>query len=173
MKMAKTNKVVAELEKGGKATKGLLSEFKAFISKGNVLDLAVGVIIGSAFTAIVNSLVADIITPVLSLLTNKVDLTQLKIVLSEAVGDTPEVAITYGNFIQGVINFVIQAFVIFLIVKAFTSLSTAAKAKEIAEEKAKAEEEAAKKKEEEEAAAKKAEEPVELLREILAELKKQ
>ncbi|OJV18424.1 MAG: mechanosensitive ion channel protein MscL [Dyadobacter sp. 50-39] len=95
----------------------MLQEFKTFIAKGNVLDLAVGVVIGAAFGKITTSLVEDIINPILGLIIGGVDFTQLKIVLKEAVGDTPEVAIKYGNFIQTLIQFLIIAWVIFLIVK--------------------------------------------------------
>jgi large conductance mechanosensitive channel len=95
----------------------MLQEFKTFIAKGNVLDLAVGVVIGAAFGKITTSLVEDIINPVLGLLIGGVDFTQLKVVLKDAVGETPEVAIKYGNFIQVLIQFLIIAWVIFLIVK--------------------------------------------------------
>ncbi|SDE72270.1 large conductance mechanosensitive channel [Dyadobacter soli] len=95
----------------------MLQEFKTFIAKGNVLDLAVGVVIGAAFGKITTSLVEDIINPILGLVIGGVDFTQLKIVLKEAVGETPEVAIKYGNFIQTLIQFLIIAWVIFLIVK--------------------------------------------------------
>lgn len=95
----------------------MLQEFKTFIAKGNVLDLAVGVVIGAAFGKITTSLVEDIINPILGLIIGGVDFTQLKIVLKEAVGDTPEVAVKYGNFIQTLIQFLIIAWVIFLIVK--------------------------------------------------------
>ncbi|WP_439558088.1 large-conductance mechanosensitive channel protein MscL [Dyadobacter sp.] len=95
----------------------MLQEFKIFIAKGNVLDLAVGVVIGAAFGKITTSLVEDIINPILGLIIGGVDFTQLKIVLKEAVGDTPEVAVKYGNFIQVLIQFIIIAWVIFLIVK--------------------------------------------------------
>lgn len=95
----------------------MLQEFKTFIAKGNVLDLAVGVVIGAAFGKITTSLVEDIINPILGLLIGGVDFTQLKVVLKEAVGETPEVAVKYGNFIQVLIQFVIIAWVIFLIVK--------------------------------------------------------
>lgn len=96
----------------------MLSEFKIFIAQGNVLDLAVGVIIGAAFGKITTSLVDDIINPILGLILGGVDLTQLKIVLKEAVGTAPEVAIMYGNFLNTVIQFLLIAWVIFLIVKA-------------------------------------------------------
>ena len=95
----------------------MLQEFKTFIAKGNVLDLAVGVVIGAAFGKITTSLVEDIINPILGLIIGGVDFTQLKIVLKEAVGETPEVAIKYGNFIQTAIQFLIIAWVIFLVVK--------------------------------------------------------
>nr|WP_295925854.1 large-conductance mechanosensitive channel protein MscL [uncultured Dyadobacter sp.] len=95
----------------------MLKEFKTFIAQGNVLDLAVGVVIGAAFGKITTSLVEDIINPILGLIIGGVDFTQLKIVLKEAVGETPEVAIKYGNFIQTLIQFLLIAWVIFLIVK--------------------------------------------------------
>jgi large conductance mechanosensitive channel len=100
----------------------MLKEFKTFIAQGNVLDLAVGVVIGAAFGKITTSLVEDIINPILGLVIGGVDFTQLKIVLKEAVGETPEVAIKYGNFIQVLIQFIIIAWVIFLIVKAANRL---------------------------------------------------
>lgn len=95
----------------------MLQEFKTFIAKGNVLDLAVGVVIGAAFGKITTSLVEDIINPILGIIIGGVDFTQLKVVLKEAVGETPEVAIKYGNFIQTLIQFLLIAWVIFLIVK--------------------------------------------------------
>ncbi|MBC3786106.1 large conductance mechanosensitive channel protein MscL [Spirosoma utsteinense] len=96
----------------------MLSEFKAFIAQGNVLDLAVGIIIGAAFTKIINSLVEDILNPILGLALGGVDLTQFKIVIKEAVGTIPEVAIRYGNFLNAILQFLIVAGVIFMIVKA-------------------------------------------------------
>ena len=101
---------------------GFFSEFKKFAVKGNVIDLAVGVVIGAAFGAITKSLVDDIIMPPLSLLVSKVDLSGLQLVLREAVVENGEVvakAITlnYGNFLQTVINFLIIAFAIFLLVR--------------------------------------------------------
>src|SRR3982750_1173898 len=96
----------------------MLSEFRAFIAQGNVLDLAVGVIIGAAFGKITTSLVEDIINPILGLILGGVDFSQLKIVLKEAVGTTPEVAVRYGNFLNTFIQFLIIAWVVFLIVKA-------------------------------------------------------
>ena len=96
----------------------MLSEFKAFIAQGSVLDLAVGIIIGAAFTKIVNSLVEDILNPIIGLALGGVDLTQWKYVLKEAAGTAPEVAIRYGNFLNNIVQFVIVAWVIFLLVKA-------------------------------------------------------
>ncbi|MVM35124.1 large-conductance mechanosensitive channel protein MscL [Spirosoma sp. HMF4905] len=96
----------------------MLSEFRTFIAQGNVLDLAVGVIIGAAFGKITTSLIEDIINPILGLVLGGVDFSQLKIVLKEAVGTTPEVAIRYGNFLNTLIQFLLIAWVIFLIVKA-------------------------------------------------------
>ena len=85
--------------------KGFIAEFKEFISRGSVIDLAVGVIIGGAFTAIVTSLVNDIIMPIIGLLFGGIDFTSLRYIITPAVGDTPEAAIYYGNFIQSVVNF--------------------------------------------------------------------
>ncbi len=88
----------------------MVQEFKAFIAKGNVLDLAVAVIIGGAFGAIVTSLVNDIIMPLIGVILGGTDFTTLAITVDDA-------SITYGNFIQAIINFLIIAFVIFLIVR--------------------------------------------------------
>lgn len=97
--------------------KSFVSEFKEFISRGSVIDMAVGVIIGGAFTAIVNSLVNDVIMPAVGLLVGNVDFTSLRYVITPAVGETAEVAIYYGKFIQNIINFLLIALVIFCIVK--------------------------------------------------------
>ncbi|MBO0950473.1 large conductance mechanosensitive channel protein MscL [Fibrella forsythiae] len=96
----------------------MLKEFRTFIAQGNVLDLAVGVIIGAAFGKITTSLVEDILNPIIGLILPSGDLAQAKIVLKDAVGTDPEVAIRYGNFLNIVIQFLIVAWVIFLIVKA-------------------------------------------------------
>jgi len=97
--------------------KGFIKEFKEFISKGNVIDLAVGIIIGSAFTAIVNSLVKDLIMPGIGFLIGGLKFDQYKWVLAPETETTAEVAITYGNFIQQTVDFLIIAFVVFLMVK--------------------------------------------------------
>ena len=88
----------------------MLREFRDFINRGNVIDLAVAVILGAAFTAIINSLVADIIMPIIGAILGAVDFTSLAITVGDA-------QITYGNFIQAVVNFLIVAFIIFLIVR--------------------------------------------------------
>ena len=96
----------------------MLQEFRLFIAQGNVLDLAVGIVIGAAFGKITTSLVEDIINPVLGLIIGGIDFSQLKLVLKEAAGTTPEVAIRYGNFVNVLIQFLVIAFVIFMLVKA-------------------------------------------------------
>jgi len=95
----------------------IVKEFKEFISKGNVLDLAVGIIIGSAFKAIISSFVADILMPFISLILGNVNITALKAVLRPAAGDAPELALRYGLFIQSAIDFILIAFVIFMFIK--------------------------------------------------------
>lgn len=99
--------------------KGLAGEFKEFISRGNVVDMAVGIIVGSAFTSIVNSLVKDIITPFIAWIIGDTDFTSMALTLVPASGEEPgiAIAIAYGNFIQQVMNFLIIAFVVFLMVK--------------------------------------------------------
>ncbi|MBR3438932.1 MAG: large conductance mechanosensitive channel protein MscL [Clostridia bacterium] len=97
--------------------KGIVAEFKEFVMRGNVLDLAVGVIIGGAFQAIVSSLVDDVIMPVISLATGGKDFSEWKVML----GDTA--SLNYGNFISAIINFLIMAIVIFLIVKSINKVS--------------------------------------------------
>ena len=97
--------------------KKLVNEFKEFISRGNVVDLAVGVIIGGAFTSIVTSLVNDIVMPVVGLIVGGVNFTGLKYVITPAVGDVAEAAIYYGNFLQSVVNFLLVACVIFSVIQ--------------------------------------------------------
>ena len=112
----------------------LAKEFKAFISKGNVLDMAVGLIIGSAFTAIVNSVVGDLLMPVIGLITGKMDLSAMKWVIQTGVEEvldeagnvvTPavaEISINYGAFIQSVISFLLIALAVFTLVKVISSI---------------------------------------------------
>jgi large conductance mechanosensitive channel len=94
---------------------GMLKEFKNFAMKGNVVDLAVGVVIGGAFGAIVNSLVGDVIMPIIGVLTGGIDFSGLSITVGKAV-------ITYGKFIQATFSFIIIAFALFMVIKAINSM---------------------------------------------------
>ena len=94
----------------------IAEEFKTFIARGNVMDMAVGVIMGSAFTKIVNSLVSDILTPIIGLATGKVDLSNLKIDINE------QLIIPYGQFLQSIIDFLIVAAVVFFVIKGMNTL---------------------------------------------------
>lgn len=134
-----------------KKAKGFAAEFKKFTSRGNVMDLAVGVIIGGAFTAIVNSLVNDLLMPVIGAIFGGINFTSLRWVIREATETQAEASLNYGNFIQAVVNFLLVAFVIFLLVKGLNSFH--------------------KKKEEAPAPEPKPSEEVLLLREIRDELK--
>ena len=148
--------------------KKFFQDFKDFALKGNIMDMAIGVIIGGAFGKIVTSLVNDIIMPLISLLTGNVNFTELKYVFKAAILDeagnviTPEAALTYGNFIQTVVDFLIIALSIFVVLKLLL------KAKEAAENLKKKEEEA--QSSEEEAAV---DQNIELLTEIRDLLKEQ
>ena len=95
--------------------KKFMTEFKAFIARGNVMDLAVGVIIGGAFSSITTSLINDIIMPLLGIFTSSVSFADLSVTIGGAV-------ITYGNFIQAVLNFLVMALVVFLLVKGMNKL---------------------------------------------------
>ena len=95
----------------------MLKDFKEFAFKGNVLDMAIGVIIGGAFGKIVTSLVNDLIMPIISILIGGLNFTDLKYVITPKHGDIAENAIAYGSFIQNVVNFFIIAFCIFMFVK--------------------------------------------------------
>lgn len=99
----------------------LLKEFKEFAMKGNVVDLAVAVIIGGAFGKIVSSFVNDIIMPPIGVLLGGVDFKDLSIIIKEAEGELPAVVLSYGNFIQNVVDFLIIAFVIFMAIKGMNS----------------------------------------------------
>lgn len=100
----------------------LLQEFQTFIARGNVIDLAVGIIIGSAFTGIVNSLVKDVLLPPVGIIMGKVNFADLKIVLQAKSDTLPEVAILYGNLLQNALNFLLVALVVFSLVKAINTL---------------------------------------------------
>lgn len=112
------------LKELNRRSEGMLKEFKKFALKGNMIDLAVGIIIGGAFSGIVNSLVNDIVMPLLSLLTKNIDFTNLFIALDggdyktiEAAKGAGAATVNYGTFISGVLNFIIMAFVVFLMVR--------------------------------------------------------
>lgn len=94
-----------------------LKEFKEFAVKGNVIDLAVGIIVGNAFSKIVSSIVADIIMPPVGVFINNIDFHQLKLVLTRKPDGTPIATLNYGNFIQNIVEFIIIALVVFLLVK--------------------------------------------------------
>jgi len=100
----------------------MMSEFKDFAMRGNVVDMAVGIVIGGAFGKIVSSFVADVLMPPIGLLLGGVSFSDLAIMLKDAVGETAPVMINYGSFIQTVVDFVIIAFAIFLVVKAMNSM---------------------------------------------------
>ena len=114
--------------------KKFIEEFKTFISRGNVVDLAVGVVIGSNFTAIVNSLVNDIIMPIVGIFLGGINFTELKYVITPATETTPESAIRYGNFIQVIVNFLSIALVVFTVVKMINSFHRKKEAEEPVEE---------------------------------------
>ena len=96
--------------------KGFIAEFKEFIARGNVMDLAVGVIVGGAFSAITTSLISDIIMPLLGIFTGSISFAALSVTIGGAV-------ITYGNFIQALLNFLVMAFIVFCMVKAVNKMT--------------------------------------------------
>ena len=117
----------------------MIKEFRDFIAKGNVMDLAVGIIIGAAFTAIVKSLVDDLINPIIGLIIGGIDFTNMYVVLNgtvpegaglQAARDAGATVFAYGSFITAIINFLIIAFVVFLLVKAVNRIRDAAIRKE-------------------------------------------
>lgn len=112
--------------------KKIINEFKEFIARGNVVDLAVGVIIGSAFGKIVTSLVNDILMPIIGVILGGINFTNLTLSFRDAT-------IYYGNFIQNVIDFLIVAFCIFMFVKVINTLTSKTKKKEVKEEPTKSE----------------------------------
>ena len=140
--------------------KKFMEEFKAFIAKGNVMDMAVGVIVGGAFAAITGSLVSNIITPLLAVAFNSPNTDALNITLRPATEEAEAIVLGFGTLLGAILNFIIIAFVLFCVIRAFN------KAKDVAEK--------AKKKEEEEAKAAEPPKPTteELLTEILEEIRK-
>lgn len=113
--------------------KSFLSDFKAFIHKGNVIDLAVAVILGGAFNKIVSSFVADVLMPLISILLGGFDFKTLSYVIKEATETTEALTLNYGLFIQNIVDFLIIAFTIFVVIKVFSSFE---KKQEVIEEKA-------------------------------------
>ena len=101
---------------------GMMSEFKDFAMRGNVVDMAVGIVIGGAFGKIVSSFVADVLMPPIGLLMGGVNFSDLAVTLQEATGGAEAVLLKYGVFIQSVVDFIIIAFAIFMVVKAMNSM---------------------------------------------------
>ena len=100
----------------------MMSEFRSFAMRGNVVDMAVGIVIGGAFGKIVSSFVNDVLMPPIGMLLGGVDFSSLAVTLKEASGDVAAVTLSYGSFIQTVVDFIIIAFAIFMVVKAMNSL---------------------------------------------------
>lgn len=100
----------------------MMKEFKEFAVKGNVVDMAVGIVIGGAFGKIVSSFVADVIMPPIGVMLGGVDFSKLAYTVKDAVGDAPAVVVSYGKFIQTILDFIIIAFAIFVVVKAINAL---------------------------------------------------
>ncbi len=127
-------------KKAKEKAKGVAGEFKAFITRGNVLDMAVGVIVGTAFTKIVNSLVSDIIMPAIGMLTGNVSFSDMKLVLAEAITEVgadgelvtikEAVTLNYGTFIDTIISFLLIALSVFVMVKTVGALARKRKAEE-------------------------------------------
>ena len=135
--MAKSEEIEKIKEK-----QGLKEEFIEFINRGSMIDLAVGVAVGGAFTAIVNSLVNDIVMPIVGLLLGGVDFTGLALRIPNFFGTGDEAVIAYGNFIQNVVQFLVIAWVIFLVIKAMNRMNRRRDARKAAKEKAAKEKEA-------------------------------
>lgn len=129
--MAKSEEATKIAEK-----QSLKEEFIEFINRGSMIDLAVGVAVGGAFTAIVNSLVNDIVMPIVGLLLGGVDFTGLAIRIPNFFGTGDEAVIAYGNFIQNVVEFLVIAWVIFMVIKAMNRMNRKRDAKKAKEKKA-------------------------------------
>ena len=100
----------------------MMSEFKSFAMRGNVIDMAVGIVIGGAFGKIVSSFVNDVLMPPIGMMMGGVDFGDLAVVLQEASGDVAAVTLNYGSFIQTVVDFLIIAFAIFMVIKAMNNM---------------------------------------------------
>ena len=120
---SKTERAKEALKKARDGGSSFSKEFIEFINRGSVVDLAVGVAVGGAFTAIVNSLVNDIVMPIVGLLAGGVDFTSLSITIPNFFGGNDAAVIAYGNFIQNVVEFLIIAWVIFMIIKGMNRLN--------------------------------------------------
>jgi large conductance mechanosensitive channel len=107
---------------------GMMSEFKSFAMRGNVMDMAVGIIIGGAFGKIVSSFVNDVLMPPIGMMMGGVDFSELAFTLKEAAGEAAAVTVNYGSFIQTVVDFLIVAFAIFMAIKAMNSMKKAEEA---------------------------------------------
>ena len=119
---------------------GMMSEFRDFAMRGNVVDMAVGIVIGGAFGKIVSSFVNDVLMPPIGMALGGVNFSDLAMTLKEASGEVPAVMLNYGSFIQTVIDFVIIAFAIFMVIKAMNSLKKKEEEKPAAPPKPSAEE---------------------------------
>ena len=108
-------------------SKGFIAEFKEFISKGNAMELAVGMVIGAAFTSIVNSIVNDLIMPVVGLILGGIDFTDLYWRVPNFFGQNTAAVIRYGNLIQQIVNFLIVAFALFVVIKAINKMNERAR----------------------------------------------
>ena len=115
---------------------GFFAQFKVFIARGNVMDMAVGIVVGSAFTAVVKSFANDLILPFVAMFTGGIDFSNLKIVIRAATETDPGLFISYGNFIQAIVNFLILSLCVFTIVRSMNSMHDKVHAKEVAEKKA-------------------------------------
>ena len=129
MENTKAKEKLKEVAKKGSSFK---EEFVEFINRGSVVDLAVGVAVGGAFTVIVNSLVNDIVMPIVSLIGGGANFTDLKIVIPNFFGGEGEAVIAYGNFIQNIVEFLIIAWVIFMIIKVMNRINRKVEAKKTA-----------------------------------------
>lgn len=146
-------KIKERITKDRQASHKFIDEFKEFINRGSVIDLAVGIVVGGAFTSIVNSLVNDILMPLLGIILGGIDFSSLSINVPNITEEGTYVTLAYGNFLQAIINFLIIAFAIFVVIRFINRTKNAVKKKEETEEKREKEE-------------------LVLLREIAAELKK-
>lgn len=109
-------------EKWERYNMSMMSEFKDFAMRGNVIDMAVGIVIGGAFGKIVSSFVSDVLMPPIGMMMGGVDFGDLAVVLQEASGDVAAVTLNYGSFIQTVVDFLIIAFAIFMVIKAMNNM---------------------------------------------------